>query len=529
MLKTSLHRGIFIFFLSTLCMGLTLGKIIMSISMIGLFVNWFFEGNFKEKKKINNIRGYVPIILSGVFLLELLWMVFTKDYSSGLSSLRTKLPLLVLPLVIGTSNTINKKELKIIITSFLIGAIISSFIAYLVDGGWLNKKTNSGTSRDISITMSHIRYSVILCFSILIILHLMIKKQIKKWIAIILSIWLLFLIYKMASLTAIIGFTMGLVSYTFYWFKQAQTKYQKRIFYVLVSAFLILFLSVFSVINDFYTIKNQLSFEELPEKSDFGEEYIHDKHNEALENGYYIWRYIAETEIQSAWTKRSDIAFGGLDKKSQKIKFTLYRYLTSKGLKKDKTGIEQLSDNEIRLIEKGATSAIYYNALSLRIREVLFEWENYKTTKNPNNHSFTQRIFFVKIGLEIIKNAPIFGHGCGAVKKQYANYYTQNKTLIKLDNQLLAHNQFLTQTINLGIFGALIWIFLLMIPLIRLKTDYQPLLNAFSLMMLVAFFSDDMLERQAGLTIFATIYYLFIFTSSNLELKKLFLLKKNTE
>ena len=63
MLKTSLHRGIFIFFLSTLCIGLTLGKIIMSISMIGLFVNWFIEGNFKEKKKINDSRGYVPIIL----------------------------------------------------------------------------------------------------------------------------------------------------------------------------------------------------------------------------------------------------------------------------------------------------------------------------------------------------------------------------------------------------------------------------------------------------------------------------------
>ena len=114
MLKTSLHRGIFIFFLSTLCIGLTLGKIIMSISMIGLFVNWFIEGNFKEKKKINDSRGYVPIILLAVFFLELLWMVFTKEPVSGLSSLRTKLPLLVLPLVMGTSNTINNKELKLI-------------------------------------------------------------------------------------------------------------------------------------------------------------------------------------------------------------------------------------------------------------------------------------------------------------------------------------------------------------------------------------------------------------------------------
>ena len=284
-----------------------------------------------------------------------------------------------------------------------------------------------------------------------------------------------------------------------------------------------------SVVKNFYTPKESLTFEELPKTTLLGEEYIHEKHNEILENGYYLWRYIAEPEVKSAWDERSTINFTAFDKKDQELKFTLYRYLTSRGLKKDRTGVNQLSDKEIKLIENGVTSAVSYNILELRIRELLFEWQNYKTTKDPNSHSFTQRLFYGKIGLEIIKQAPVFGHGTGAVKSQFKKHYEENNTVLKNKNQLLVHNQFLTQIINLGVFGTSVWLVILVIPFFRLKSTQSLLFIVFSFMMLMAFLSDDMLERQAGVTIFATIYYLFVFTSSDQELRSLFFLKKNTE
>jgi len=45
--------------------------------------------------------------------------------------------------------------------------------------------------------------------------------------------------------------------------------------------------------------------------------------------------------------------------------------------------------------------------------------------------------------------------------------------------------------------------------------------------MFIALISDDMLERQAGVTISASFFYIIVFLNSEEKLKKLFFLKKN--
>jgi O-antigen ligase len=199
------------------------------------------------------------------------------------------------------------------------------------------------------------------------------------------------------------------------------------------------------------------------------------------------------------------------------------------GLKKDKEGLSMLSFADIKEIENGKTSAIEYNKIEKRFREFLFEIDNYKTTKNPNNHSLTQRLLYWKIGVEIIKKSPIIGVGSGAAKKAYKNYYKSNSTILSLNNQRNAHNQFITQFINLGLIGFLIWGLIILIPVIKLFNLKSPLMVAFFLSMLIALISDDMLERQAGVTICASIFYIFLFNEKDEKLKGLFLLKKNTK
>ena len=73
--------------------------------------------------------------------------------------------------------------------------------------------------------------------------------------------------------------------------------------------------------------------------------------------------------------KVSKLSFKGNDKKGQKIKATLYRFLTSKGLNKDSLGLSKLSKKEIKLVESGCTSVITYNNFEKRIRSLLYEME----------------------------------------------------------------------------------------------------------------------------------------------------------
>ncbi len=528
MLSYLTHRKIFIFFLIILSVGLTMGKLLMSISMIGLSANWLIEGGYKEKWRKNIDLKHTPIILSGIFFLEIVWLIFAKDTGLGLSSLRIKLPLLVLPIVLGTSEKLNNKEIKTLITTFLLGVLFSTVVAHLVDMGFVNKKTITKSSRDISIFMSHIRYSVILSFSIFLMIHLLINKKVKILFGIILILWILILIYKMSSLTAFIALFVGAAVFLLH--SAINSKNKTRI--VLAGIFFsILFFTIFSIatiIKDHYSPKENSYFNQMEEFTVKGERYVHLNRND-LENGFYIWKNIAEKELGSYWTKRSEINFGGRDKKNQNIKNTIYRYLTSKGLKKDSLGLSKLSDEEIIEIENGETTAIKYNLISKRIRELLFEIDNFKKTKNPNNHSLTQRITYWKIGFEIFMQASVFGHGSGNHKYAYRNYYSNNDTILDKKNQRNAHNQFLTHLINFGFVGFFIWILLITIPSIRVMAMNNPFYISCVLLFYIAFLSDDMLERQAGVTIFATIFYVIIFTCNDKYIKRLFFLEKYSE
>ena len=162
MLNRNTHRIIYVFLISCLAFSISLGKFPMSISLIGLFLNWIIELDFKRKWKKIKERRYFPLLLAGLFLVELFWLPFSEDLLIGLNVLRIKLPLLLLPIILGSKDNFQKTEWKAIISSFFVGLLISTFWVYLVSIDILPTKKTSGTIRDASIFMSHLRYSTLL-------------------------------------------------------------------------------------------------------------------------------------------------------------------------------------------------------------------------------------------------------------------------------------------------------------------------------------------------------------------------------
>ena len=100
MLGQQWHRRIYILFLLLFTIGLSFGKILLSISLIGMLVNYVTEGNFKSKRSLFLANQYILVGLLSIFLIEFIWLIFTNNLSNGLNSLRIKLPLLILPLFI---------------------------------------------------------------------------------------------------------------------------------------------------------------------------------------------------------------------------------------------------------------------------------------------------------------------------------------------------------------------------------------------------------------------------------------------
>jgi len=322
------------------------------------------------------------------------------------------------------------------------------------------------------------------------------------------GLWLFFLIFKLATLTAILALFVAIIVSFFYLLKKNNKQIITSVAFFLLAAILY----NVSIVKDFYHLKKEER--STSETSILGEKYWRDLSDNTTENGYYLFENIAINELEKEWQKRSEIKFKGLDKKGQKIKATLHRFLTSKGLNKDSLGLSKLSSKEISLVEQGETTVISYNNYEKRVRALLYERESNKKSNNPNNQTINQRLEFWKIGQKMFLEKSVFGHGPGGIKNSFKNHYNSNPTLLKKENRLLAHNQFITQAVNLGGLGFCLWLAILIFIFLKVKKEIIPLFISYAILMFFAFISDDMLEVQAGVTIFSFLGTLLLFYES---------------
>lgn len=117
MFTTKTHNFIYLFALCNLVFGIMLGSSPTSVAQVLLLTNWVLEGDFLRKwqQLKQNILFW---ILSSVFFIHLLGMFYSQDFWMAFHDLRTKLPLVLAPLVF-TSRPLKQKELHYVFYSFI--------------------------------------------------------------------------------------------------------------------------------------------------------------------------------------------------------------------------------------------------------------------------------------------------------------------------------------------------------------------------------------------------------------------------
>jgi O-antigen ligase len=217
--------------------------------------------------------------------------------------------------------------------------------------------------------------------------------------------------------------------------------------------------------------------------------------------------------MAAAWEQRSEIPFEGQDRAGHSIKGTLIRYLTSKGLRKDRNGLNALTEQDIRNIENGVASAVLmkHKGIRRRLDRILFEYESFRTGQNPNGHSVFQRIEFWKAGSGIISNNFWWGVGIGDVKRAFADQYNVMNSPLDEVHRLRAHNQWMTVWITSGLSGFLVFV-LAWFTLFRRSSHARTMLfTAFFIIASLSFVTEDTLESQAGVSFFAFIGSVILF------------------
>lgn len=517
MFPEQFHKSVYFIGIILLAVSLPLSVFVLSTAEITLVVNWILEGQFKRKWALIQQRRSLWFIAL-FYLVHLLWMFNTSDFAWGFHDLKIKLPMLALPLVIGTSENIGEKRLKMILNLYigavLAASLISSYFIFGFDG------LSFHDSQQISPFVWHIRWSLMVVISIFIIFWLMnVEKPLSLWLYVPLLIWLIFYLFILKVLTGIAVFILT-AAILLVWLAFKSKLLMIKWFCVVL--FFMLLLLTGSYISHSYArfFKfEKIDPESLVKYTPLGNPYAHDLKNKAVENGHYIYLYICEPELRKAWNERSKLNFDGKTKDGSSLKHCLVRYLTSKGLHKDAEGVKQLPDREIRYIEQGKTNYMDTLKYSLypRIYKAIWELYNYRNGSNPTGYSISQRIEYLKTALHIIKSNFWGGVGTGDVCIAFANQYEIDKTKLAKENRLRAHNQLVTFFLTFGIFGFVIMIASLLVPAILEKKFGSYLFLIIFIIGSLSFLNEDTLETQHGVSLIAFFYFLFLYVGNAKE------------
>jgi hypothetical protein len=324
--------------------------------------------------------------------------------------------------------------------------------------------------------------------------------------------WFIIFLFLLQSITGIVIFLVtGMVLYLIR-MNRLKDLVLRWFLFVLVVTVPLLFLSYITrSITRFYTV-DKVDLSELEPYSPGGNKYYHDLSNKQIENGHYVWLYVCEKELQKEWNTRSTIDYRGKDLKGQDLRFTLIRYLASKGLRKDSLGMATLSGADITNIENVLTNYIFSEKLGLypKIYEVIWQIDVFRKGGNPSGHSVTQRLLYLEAAAGIIRQHWLAGVGTGDILDAYHDYYRDTNSILTEKWRLRAHNQYLTFVVTFGIIGFL-WIMLsFILPVFREDKWGNYFFIMFFLIGFLSMLNEDTLETHIGISFFAFFYSLFL-------------------
>jgi hypothetical protein len=513
----TIHRYIYLFGLALLAFSLPLSPFGTSISQLIILINWILEGNFKEKWVVLKSRKSI-LLFSLIFIIHAIWLLPPQDYLYAFNDLKVKVPILVLPILIGTSGLLSKKLLRSILMFFSAGVILGSLISITIF--MLKPSVNITNYRDLSPFISHIRFSLMIAFSVFILIYYSFAERevrfsgFRKFAGIIFSLWLLVFLVLLKSLTGLIIF--GIVSYIFLWVFSLKTKRWFKWIYFVLLIFLPLLpgFYIYKVSKHFTNIES-VDFLKLENKTKSGNEYTFDPNSKSIENGNFVWVYYCEKELKNEWAKRSNIDYLGKDNNGNEIRYTLVRYLTSKGLRKDSVSICKLTNEEIKAVENGVPNYLFLNEWKVYplIYNLFWQLNEYKNNNNASGMSLPQRIEYLKTAKVIISKNIWFGVGTGNVRLAFDKQYEIMNSSLQKEWRLRAHNQLVTFLLTFGIFGFALILFSFFYPAIKEKGFKNFLFSALFIIMFFSFLNEDTFETQAGVTFFILFYSLLIFSS----------------
>lgn len=484
-------------------MAMPWNRQVLNVALIVLGAAWLSESVFVAKAPARLKRFLQPAFLlpASMFLVYAIGICWSQDLDWAWRLLAIVIPLLLYPFFFAVLPPLNKNEVTLVLAVFTAAVSIVSILGYLSVSGEVVTDF-----RDYSPIISHIRLSMMCCLVVATCVYGLFNYQgAWKWIALPVLIWTLYYLSLLASFQSVL--VLGILLIHGLWTLgnwRTELRMIGRVSSVLlVSATLAVLATTY---HDYFTLKDgtieQGSESEL-----------------VVERGRSVWSNVSKSELNEAWSARSELDLFGEDQRGQELYRTLCRYMTSLDLPKDRSGMEELTDLDVKRIESGIAWADMgqRNPLRERLDILYFQWDKFRRFDHAAGGSVAMRLIFWRTGWDIAKRNLLTGVGTGDTQLAFDSAYEEHYAQLPHQYRLRAHQQYLTWLISFGLIGFTWLMVSLFYPIIRRWNYRHALFTSFLLIVLIGFLTDDTLERQIGATLFAYFYGLFLLAASPTE------------
>lgn len=511
MKRERIHHYIYFGCLLLLAIATPLSNFLLSIGGIFISVNWALSGQWKRKwQRLKDCP--TALWLSLFFLLCAIPLFYAEFLSVGFANLLNKLPLLYAPIILATSDPLQGKEQRAVMNAFIVGVFIGTAASYF---HYFTQSIND--IREISVFISHIRFS--LCLDLAICLALYLAAKIKSYpkglkaIYILLSLWFVIYLFFAQTLTGILILFLLLVFIFFYILRYKPIPYGIGISVICITLIVTFIFYNIVIVRNYYTSVDDE--EHLEQFTANGNPYEHNTYS-IVENGHKTELYICRQELADQWQKISDHPYDGW------TEATIIRYLNSKGLRKDSAALASLSVGDIRNIEKGYANVDYTHGLGVKrsLFPILYSFSRYQLYEKIDNSTMLQRVELWKTTWRVIRQHPWAGVGLGDHKYAIDKQLELDDSPLNYRRNMGAHNQFFTYWLIGGIFLLLYFVFILFLPFFTHKKKVNILYFLFFIIIFISLFTEDTLETQVGVSLYAIFNSLFLFVFDKKQMEK---------
>ncbi len=501
--------------------GLPFSRALISFGQVSLAVLFLFDVNLIKKLKVF-VSDKAALAFISIYIAWLIGLFYTQDMQFGLSDIRTKVPLLIFPLVFVTEPKLSSKAFTffaLLFSATVVASMATSLYVFFIN--------NLDDFRKAFLFVSHIRLSLMALISMSILLFFVFKAshRFSIYAKIIMILAVVFLIIAQIILSLLSGLFILVVLLVVYSirmiFNNVERRHLVRGLLLFVFGFVFIGWSLYLTVYNYNDVSD-VDLNNLDKTTALGNKYEHHPYDFQVENGSYIGVYIQWEEMGTEWNKLSDYKFSGEDKKNQSIKYTVLRYLNSKHLRKDAAGIKQLTKTDIENIESGIANVEYAKKLSLkrRIYQLIWQYNVYKHGDGSQigGHTILQRIELWSTGIDIISKNFIFGVGTGDINNAFAKNLLDNKSPMA-NKGLRSHNQYISTFVAIGVVGFVILLFSMIYPAIVYKAWKMPFFLDFFIIMSLSMLWEDTIESQVGVSIYAFIYMFYLYSPLSVYFK----------